>query len=103
MFELPKQFVDEYRQRPVTFGWNGLGEVAFYRTYSRRDNPKSLGEMETWADVCERAINGMYTFQREWCDNTGVNWNKEKAERSAREAYDLMFGFKWTPPGRGLA
>lgn len=102
MFELSKSFVDAYRVRPVQFGWNGLGEVAFYRTYSRRDNPNAAGEMETWADVCERAVNGMYAFQREWCQNGGVNWNPEKAQRSAREAFDLMFNFKWSPPGRGL-
>jgi len=102
MFELPKAFVDEYRQRPVQFGWNGLGEVAFYRTYSRKDNQRVRG-MEGWADVAERCINGMYEFQRTWCHATGVNWNAEKAERSAKEAFDLMFNFKWSPPGRGLA
>ncbi len=101
MFELSKSFVDEYRQRPVAFGWNGLGEVAFYRTYSRKDNPRATG-MEGWADVCERCINGMYQFQQTWCQATGVNWNTEKAERSAKEAFDLMFHFKWSPPGRGL-
>lgn len=101
MFELPKAFVDEYRQRPVQFGWNGLGEVAFYRTYSRKDN-RSVQGMEGWADVAERCINGMYEFQRTWCHATGVNWNIEKAERSAKEAFDLMFNFKWSPPGRGL-
>lgn len=102
MFELSKLFVDSYRVRPVQFGWNGLGEVAFYRTYSRKDNPNAIGSMETWADVCERAVNGMYTFQQEWCANAGVNWNPEKAQRSAREAFDLMFNFKWSPPGRGM-
>lgn len=95
---LPKNFVDQYRQKPVNFGWNGLGEVAFYRTYSR---PKDNG-MEAWPDVCERAINGMYAFQSDWADNTGCNWNTEKAQRSAMEAFDLMFNFKWSPPGRGL-
>ena len=102
MFRLQKDFVDDYRQRPVKFGWNGLGEVVFYRTYSRKDNPNVNGQ-EGWADVCERAINGMYTFQREWCTNRGVKWNVEKAERSAREAFDMMFDMKWTPPGRGLS
>ena len=101
MFRLQKSFVDDYRQRPVKFGWNGLGEVVFYRTYSRKDNPNVNGQ-EGWADVCERAINGMYTFQQEWCANRGVKWNIEKAERSAREAFDMMFDMKWTPPGRGL-
>lgn len=98
-FQLPKQFVDNYRVRPVNFGWNGLGKVTFYRTYSRTDNPNVDGQ-ETWADVCERVINGMYTIQK---NNVPTRrWNDEKAMSSAMEAFDLMFNFKWTPPGRGL-
>lgn len=98
---LPKIFVDEYRSRPVAFGWNGLGEVVFKRTYSRSDNPNIKG-MEGWADVCERVINGMYAFQQEHCAANGIGWNREKALRSAQEAFDMMFNMKWTPPGRGL-
>ena len=101
MFNLAKSFVDEYRARPVAFGWGGLGEVVFYRTYSRDDNPYVNGR-EGWADVCERVINGMYQFQHHWALDTGVNWNPDKAQRSAREAFDLMFNMRWTPPGRGL-
>lgn len=103
MFELPKRLVDEYRARPVPFGWGGVGEVAFYRTYSRKDNPKAPGPQEGWADVCERTINGMYQLQETWCRATGVQWNQEKARQSACEAFDLMFRFRWSPPGRGLS
>lgn len=98
-FELPKKFVDQYRDRPVPFGWNGLGKVTFYRTYSRTDNPKVDGQ-ESWVDVCERVINGMYTIQKQHVPTR--RWNNEKALASAMEAFDLMFNFKWTPPGRGL-
>lgn len=103
MFELPKHLVDDYRARPVTFGWGGVGEVAFYRTYSRTDNPKAPGKQESWVDVCERTINGMYQIQEAWCWSTGVKWNHEKALQSAREAFDLMLRFRWSPPGRGLS
>lgn len=102
MFELPRSCVDEYRARSVPFGWGGVGEVAFYRTYSRKDNPKAPGVMETWADVCERVINGMYQMQEAWCKASRINWNAEKAMVSAKEAFDLMYRFKWSPPGRGL-
>lgn len=98
-FRLPKKFVDDYRNRPVPFGWNGLGKVTFYRTYSRTDNPNVNG-MESWIDVCERVINGMYSIQKEHV--LYGKWNEEKALSSAMEAFDLMFNFKWTPPGRGL-
>lgn len=103
LFQLDKDFVDSYRAKPVAFGWGGLGEVVFYRTYSRADNPNAAGR-ETWADVCERVINGMYTFQQSHFAGTmiGQRWNEDKAQRSAREAFDLMFNMRWTPPGRGL-
>lgn len=100
-FNLPKQFVDEYRLRPVSFGWNGLGEVAYLRTYSRKDNQNIDGQ-EAWADTCERVINGMFHEQKIWSLANGINWNEEKAMRSAMEAYDLLFRMIWTPPGRGL-
>jgi len=98
---LHHSFIREYKQRPVPFGWNGLGEVVFYRTYSRTDNPKVDG-LESWVDVCERVVGGMYKIQADYCKAAGINWNEDKAQRSAREAFDLMFNLKWSPPGRGL-
>jgi len=98
-FSLDEGFVNKYREIPVAFGWGGVGELTFYRTYSRDDNPKVAG-METWVDVCERVINGTFSLQKE---RVPVNhWDEAKAQASAREAFDLMFHMKWTPPGRGL-
>jgi len=54
-FNLPKDFVDGYRSRPVKFGFNGLGEIAYIRTYSRQ---KEDGSNEEWADTVERIVNG---------------------------------------------
>lgn len=99
MFQLDREFVNNYRGRPVPFGWNGLGEVVFYRTYSRDDNPNVDG-MESWTDVCERVINGMFLLQEQRVAKN--KWNQEKAQESAREAFDMMWNMKWTPPGRGL-
>jgi len=99
MFKLDSQFVDRYRQRPVRFGWNGLGETVFYRTYSREDNPHVDG-MESWTDVCERVIDGMYRLQEQRIARN--KWDEAKAQSSAQEAFDMMWNMKWTPPGRGL-
>jgi ribonucleoside-triphosphate reductase len=35
-------------------------------------------------------------------ERTRLPWNDHKAQKSAQEAYDLLFNMKWTPPGRGL-
>ena len=44
----------------------------------------------------------MFQIQEVFSDNNGFPFNPEKAQRSAREAFDLMHSFKWTPPGQGL-
>ena len=103
-FNLSSDFVDSYRSKPVPWGYkdaagNALGEITFLRTYSRL---KADGTKETWADVCERVINGMYSLQKDHCKSNRLPWNDSKAQASAKEAYDRMFNLKWTPPGRGL-
>ena len=34
-FKLDSKFLDEYANKKPKFGFNGLGEFVFYRTYSR--------------------------------------------------------------------
>lgn len=98
-FSLDKTFIESYRNKPETFGFNGLGNIVFYRTYSRiKDN----GEYETWVDVCERVINGMYSILQDYTIQHNRRWDYTKAQRDAQEAFDRMFNFKWTPSGRGL-
>jgi len=78
---------------------NSVGEITFIRTYSRL---KEDGTKETWADTCERVINGMYSIQKDHAKSQRLPWSDVKAQTSAKEAFDRMFEFKWTPPGRGL-
>lgn len=128
-FQLYEHFIERYRRIPAPFG-STLGEATFWRTYSRDDNPRLPFEplclenactcladkrvddegniihrhlMESWVDVCRRVIEGMHSLEMEHCLANGINWNPEKAMRAAEEAFDLMFHFKWTPPGRGLS
>jgi adenosylcobalamin-dependent ribonucleoside-triphosphate reductase len=82
---------------PPRFGWGGVGEFVFQRTYSRVDNPHAPNG-ETWAHVCHRVVNGMYSIQKLYART----WDDDKARRSARESFELMYQFKWTPPGRGM-
>jgi hypothetical protein len=44
----------------------------------------------------------MYSIQKNHAMKNKLSWNANKAQTSAREAYDRMFHLKWTPPGRGL-
>jgi ribonucleoside-triphosphate reductase (thioredoxin) len=103
-FRISSDFVDTYRSMRPPFGYadaggNSLGEITFLRTYSRL---KPDGTKESWVDVCERVVNGMYSLQKDHCKDSRLPWNENKAQSSAKEAFDRLFNLKWTPPGRGL-
>lgn len=103
-FRLSEDFLDSYRSKRVPFGYqdaagNSVGEITFLRTYSRI---REDGNKETWVDVCERVIDGMYSLQKDHCKKNRLPWNDIKAQASAKEAFDRLFNLKWTPPGRGL-
>jgi hypothetical protein len=44
-FKLTDNFIDKYKDKIPPFGFNGLGEFVFMRTYSRI---KEDGKNETW-------------------------------------------------------
>ena len=103
-FKLADEFVAPYRSKQAPFGYrdaagNSVGEITFLRTYSRK---KEDGTKETWVDVCERVINGMYSLQKDHAKSQRLPWSDAKAAASAKEAFDRLFNLKWTPPGRGL-
>lgn len=103
-FKINEEFLGSYRHKRAPFGYvdaggNSVGEITFLRTYSRL---KDDGTKETWVDVCERVINGMYSLQKDHCKKNRLPWNDAKAQASAKEAFDRLFNLKWTPPGRGL-
>jgi ribonucleoside-triphosphate reductase (thioredoxin) len=103
-FKLTEDFVNSYKDKPVPWGYkdaagNSVGEITFLRTYSRL---KADGTKETWTEVCERVINGMYSLQKDHAKTNRLPWNDAKAQSSAKEAYDRLWNLKWTPPGRGL-
>jgi adenosylcobalamin-dependent ribonucleoside-triphosphate reductase len=103
-FKLAEEFVNSYKSKTVNWGYrdaagNSVGEITFIRTYSRL---KEDGTKETWVDACERVINGMYSLQKDYAKQQRLPWSDTKAASSAKEAFDRMFNFKWTPPGRGL-
>lgn len=103
-FRIDPVFVNSYTDRHVDWGYPvgpgvSLGEITFLRTYSR---VKPNGSKERWFEVCERVINGMYSIQKNHCHTHRLPWDDDQAQRSAEEAFERMFTFKWLPPGRGL-
>lgn len=103
-FRLTDDFIEPYQTKSVDWGFNigannSLSELTFILKYSRK---KEDGTKERWWEVCQRCVEGMYSILKDHAKYNKTPWNDLKAQKSARDAYDRMFHFKWTPPGRGL-
>jgi len=122
-FELKKEFINKYKTIKPPFGFNGLGEIVYLRTYSRLkcskcgsynintnkikqnfcEDCKSINiKTESWHETIERVVNGVYNIQKEHILRYNLGWNEDKAHRSAQEMYDRMYYMKFLPSGRSL-
>ena len=98
-FQLSENFINKYKRKKPPFGFNGLGELVYMRTYSRI---KENGKNERWWETVKRVVEGTYSMQKNHIDNYQLGWNAWQAQASAQEMYDRMFNMKFLPPGRGL-
>ena len=98
-FALSDNFIDGYKRKRAPFGFNGLGELVYMRTYSRI---KDDGKNEMWWETVQRVVEGTYNMQKRWIESHHLGWNAWQAQRRAQEMYDRIFNMKFLPPGRGL-
>jgi len=98
-FKLSENFINKYKRKRPPFGFNGLGELVYMRTYSRI---KEDGKNERWWETVRRVVEGTYSMQKNWIDQHQLGWNAWQAQASAQEMYDRIFNMKFLPPGRGL-
>lgn len=99
IFKLSDTFIEKYKNKDPKFGFNGLGKLTYYRTYSRL---KEDGNKEEWYETIRRVVEGTYSIQKEHIDKYKLGWDENKAKESAEEMYDRMFNMKFLPAGRGL-
>lgn len=85
---LSEEFVQSYATKTPPWGFNGMGEIVYKRTYSR--DIESLGRKENWHETIARCING--------AQEIGAGYTKEEAER----LFDYIFNLKGTFSGRAL-
>jgi len=98
-FALSDNFIEKYKRKKAPFGFNGLGELVYMRTYSRL---KEDGKNEMWWETVQRVVQGTYNMQKKHIERYDLGWNAWQAQRSAQEMYDRIFNMKFLPPGRGL-
>jgi adenosylcobalamin-dependent ribonucleoside-triphosphate reductase len=98
-FKLSEKFIDKYKRKKPPFGFNGLGELVYMRTYSRI---KDDGKNERWWETVQRVVEGTYSMQKNHIESHQLGWNPWQGQKSAQEMYDRIFNMKFLPPGRGL-
>ncbi len=95
---LSTEFLSEYENKPVKWGFasgpNSLGEITYRRTYSR--------DGEQWWQTVRRVVEGTYEILYSHCKYYNIPFDISTSKKDAEKMYDLIFNFKFLPPGRGL-
>ncbi|NBR35864.1 MAG: hypothetical protein EBT80_00485 [Chitinophagales bacterium] len=86
MKTLSEAFLSTYSTKQAPWGFGGLGEVVYLRTYSR----KTDAGQEGWVDTIRRVVDGALEI--------GVDLTEEEAQK----LFDHMFNLRCTVSGRAL-
>lgn len=122
-FVLDPAIIDKLYSMTPKFGYNGFGELVYYRTYSRKicatcrttdirydgveescancgiDFP--IGQ-ETWNDTVRRVTEGTFSIRKDWYVKNRIGWDESFWQHYAMSFAISMFNLNWLPPGRGL-
>ena len=98
-FYLGAGYAGEIKRLKGTFGFGVLGEVVFYRTYSRL---KKDGTFENWNDTVLRVIEGVCSIRKDHCLENGLEWDEAYWQEEAFKMAKSLFFMEWMPAGRGL-
>ena len=85
---LSNDFIASYGSKTPPWGFGGLGEVVFLRTYSRKI--EGTEKTESWVQTIKRIIDGAVEI--------GVPFSQEEAEK----LFDHMFNLRCSVSGRAL-
>ena len=61
-FKLSDKFINKYKRKKAPFGFNGLGELVYMRTYSRIKEDGKLKRLEQKMMVYFMLIENLRTF-----------------------------------------
>ena len=85
---LSQSFVDSYKNKQAPWGFGGLGEIVYLRTYSRK--VEGTDRNETWPETLQRVIDGALEIGTPY------------AEQEAEALFDHMFNLRCSFSGRAL-
>lgn len=123
-FQLPETFLKSYKNKQPD--WGPLGYFTFKRTYARSlcnsccsyvldyhitdsgfewycadCESKDIRSEEYW-ETCRRVVEGTFSIQKNHCQRNHLPWDERKAQRTAKRMFELMWNFRFLPPGRGM-
>lgn len=100
-FSLDELFLDKYKNQAPPFGFDGLGEFVYMRTYSRI---KENNTKESWHETVQRVVEGVFNLLGRHLKKIGAEneFSQKEITNLAEDMYDRIFNLKFTPPGRGL-
>lgn len=96
---LPKEMIDIILNTPFSFGYEGLSEFVYYRTYSQR---KDNGKRECFPETVVRVITGVISIQKDYRIKHGLYWDENRWNDIAFRMAMSMMKIQFLPPGRGL-
>ncbi len=98
-FRLSDEIKNYLKSLKPEFGFNGFGEVTYYRTYSRI---KPDGTQENWADTIIRVVEGVFSIRKNHYVLNGLSFDDKQWQEYALNFAQAMFKMEFLPPGRGL-
>jgi ribonucleotide reductase alpha subunit len=98
-FKLNDSFLEKKREegrKNPPFGYNGLGEFVYRRTYAR--------ENEEWSDTVNRVVSGTMRMYEPYLSRAS---GYQKADQGflqdlGQEMFESIHAIRFLPPGRGL-
>ncbi len=75
-FKLKKEFKEKLSNKKVEWGFGGLSEFTYYRTYARK---KENDTLETWPECIVRVIEGMFSIIKTHSISTFKEWDEKKS------------------------
>lgn len=105
VFYLEDSFKKKLRSKKPNFGYNGFGEITYYRSYSRMILDPMTDEVigqEHWADTVIRVIEGVMSIRKDHYLKNRIAWDNTQWQQFAQEMADSLFKMEFMPPGRGL-
>ena len=77
-FTLRNHFKENLKVKPVNWGYGGLSEFTYYRTYSRK---KSNGKMEAWEKLTGPQLKEAIEMFRTECDSGNDHLSFDEYQR----------------------